>query len=113
MATIEEYTGKQKSPKKEILQKLRKLIHKTLPKAGEEMKWGVPVFAKGKVYIVGLKDHVNMSFAVKGLSKEETKGLEGSGKTMRHVKIHSMKDIDEKKLARLLKLVDKKAECEC
>ena len=31
-----------------------------------------------------------------GLSKKEVDFFEGSGKTMRHIKIHSLKDIDEK-----------------
>lgn len=109
---VEKYIGKQKSPKKEILKKVRKLILKTLPKASEEMKWGAPVFAGGKFYIAALKDHVNIGFAVKGLSKKEQEFFEGKGKLMRHIKVATLKDIDEKKLARLVKIVDKKAICE-
>jgi len=108
---VEKYIEKQKSPQKEILQRLRKLILKTLPKAEEEMKWGVPTFAEGKFYIVGLKDHVNIGFAVTGLCKKDKDLFEGKGKLMRHVKIHSMEDIDEEKVAKLIKLVDKKAVC--
>jgi len=37
--------------------------------------------------------------------------FEGSGKTMRHIKIHSIDDIDEKKLVELIKMVDKKTTC--
>ncbi len=36
---------------------------------------------------------------------------QGSGKTMRHIKINSLKEIDEKKLIELIKLVHKKVSC--
>lgn len=108
---VKQYIDKQKSPQKEICQKLRQLIFKTFPKIKEEMKWGVPAFGSGKYYVVALKDHVNIGFSVVGLSKEEAGLFEGSGKLMRHIKIARLKDIDSQKLARLLKMVDKKASC--
>lgn len=58
-----------------------------------------------------MKNRVNIGFAINGLSKEEIGLFEGSGKTMRHIKIHSLEDIDEKKPVKLIKLVDKKAIC--
>jgi len=54
---------------------------------------------------------VHVGFAINGLSKEEIRLFEGSGKTMRHIKIHSLDDIDEKKLVELIQLVDKKTTC--
>jgi hypothetical protein len=108
---VEAYIKKQKSPQKEICKKLRKIIKKTFPKIGEEMKLGVPWY-EGYFYIVGLKDHVNLGFSVKGLNKEEMDNFEGKGKLMRHLKFHSLEDIDEKKIVKLLKLVRKKAKCE-
>ena len=69
------------------------------------MKWGVPTFGEGKFYFVALKEHVNLGFSLKGLSKEEQDMFEGSGKTMKHLKIGSLADIDEKKIVDLLKLV--------
>ena len=108
--TVAAYIKKQKSPQKEICAKLRKLILKTFPKITEEMKMGVPWY--GKFYIVGLKDHVNLGFSVKGLSKKELEFFEGKGKLMRHLKFFTPKDIDEKKIVKHLKLVMKKAKCE-
>lgn len=109
---VDAYINKQKSPQKEICQHLRELIHKTLPSIKEEMKWGVPVFAGGKFYIGAMKERVHLGFAIGGLSAEEFSQFEGSGKTMRHLKIESLKDIDEVKITKLLKLVDQKATCE-
>ena len=108
---VDKYIEKQKSTQKEILKKIRKIFLKTIPGIKEEMKWGVVAFAGGKFYIVALKERVHVGFAIKGLSKKEVSLLEGSGKTMRHIKIASLKDINEKKLTKLIKLVYKKAEC--
>lgn len=114
VGNVDEYIKKQKSPQKEICQKLRKIILKTFPGINEEMKVGVPCYGTtnedpcGKYYIAALKDHVNLGFSLKGLSKEEQKFFEGSGKTMKHIKVYSLKDIDEQKIIKLLKMVNEK-----
>ncbi len=111
---VKEYIKKQKSPQKEILEKVRKIFLKTLKNYKEESKWGVIAFAGGKFYIVALKNNVNVGFAINGLTKEEIGLFEGGGKTMRHIKIPSLESIDEKKIVKLIRLVDKKAVCtEC
>jgi hypothetical protein len=107
---INDYIYKQESPQKEICQKLRSLILKTFPNTKEEMKWGVPAFADGKFYIVALKDHVNLGFSIKGLAKEDMALFDGGGKTMKHIKVYKMENIDEKRIIELLKLVDERAE---
>ena len=111
MSKVDDYISKQPSPQKEICQSLRELILRTLPGVKEEMRWGVPVFADGKFYIGALKDKVNLGFAIKGLTKEEIALFEGGGKTMRHIKVYAVEDIDEERIIGLLKLVDKKARC--
>ena len=109
---VSEYIVKQKSPQKEILQEVRKIFHKTLPSCEEKMRWGVPTFAAGKFYIAAMKNRVHVGFAITGLNKDEISLFEGSGKTMRHIKIPTLEDIDEKKLANLIEMVDKKAICQ-
>lgn len=109
---IEDYIKKQRSPQREICQKIRKIIFKAFPGIEEEMKWGVPVFAGGKFYIGALEGHVNLGFSVKGLTKKESALFSGKGKTMRHIKIEKFEDIDEKRLMKLLRMVHKKARCE-
>jgi len=106
---VTEYIKKQKSPQKEICNKLRKLIFKTFPKINEKMKLGVPWYSK--YYIVSLKDSVNLGFSVKSLPKKDMDDFTGAGKFMRHLKFKDIKEIDDKKIVRLLKLVDKKADC--
>ncbi|KYK21984.1 hypothetical protein AYK24_02985 [Thermoplasmatales archaeon SG8-52-4] len=108
---VEEYIKKQKSPQKEIIQKVRNIFIKSLPNCEEEKRWGVIVFSDGKFYIAAMKNRVHIGFAINGLSKDEINLFEGTGKTMRHIKIHSLDDIDAEKLVKLIKLVDKKTIC--
>ena len=106
---VDKYINNFSGEKKKILKKLRAIILKTRPDLKEGFKMGVPWY-DGLFYLVGLKDHVNMGFAFGGLKKHE-KELEGKGKYMRHIKFFSSKDIDERKLTRLIKLTKKPHGC--
>ena len=108
---VDDYIEKQKSPQKEIIKKVRKIFLKALKKSEEKKTWGVIAYAGGKFYIAAMKNRVHVGFAINGLNKDEIDLFEGSGKTMRHIKIQTLDDINEKKLIKLIKLVDKKAEC--
>ena len=108
---VEKYIKKQKLPQRKICLKLREIIVKTFPKIEEKMWAGVPFYEK-RFYIVALKDHVNMGFAINDLSQKEIALFEGNGKTMRHIKIFSRDDIDEKHIVKLLR-ISKKAKCTC
>src|SRR4030067_1160626 len=105
------YIEKQKSPQKEILQKVRKIFQKTLPNCEEKMAWGVVTFASGKFYIAAMKNCVHVGFAVTGLSQDEISMFEGNGKTMRHIKIPALESIDEIELVKMIEMVNKKAIC--
>jgi uncharacterized protein YdhG (YjbR/CyaY superfamily) len=105
------YIEKQKSPQKEILQKVREIFLITLPNPEEKMAWGVVTFGGGKFYISAMKNRVHVGFAITGLSEDEKGLFEGSGKTMRHVKIPTLEGIDENRLVKLIEMVDKKAVC--
>lgn len=100
---VDDYIEKQKSPQKEICQRLRNIILETFPDIKEEMELGVPWY-EGKYYIVALKNYVNLGFSLKGLSNKEARLFEG-GKTMKHVKIRALEEIDAKKIVELLKVV--------
>jgi hypothetical protein len=89
---VTDYFDKQKSPQKEICLLLRNIILKTISVADEKIQWGVPVYAKGKLYIVALKDHVNFGYN------------DGSEK-MKHVEIKSLDEVDIKKISEIIKLV--------
>ena len=105
------YIEKQKSPQKEILQKVREIFLETLPNPEEKMAWGVVTFGGGKFYIAAMKNRVHVGFAITGLSENEISMFEGSGKTMRHIKIPTLESIDKITLVKMIELVDKKAIC--
>jgi len=108
---VDAYIEKQKSPQKEILQKVRQIFKKTLQNCKEEMRWGVVTFAAGKFYIAAMRNCVHVGFAINGLSEDEIALFEGNGKTMRHIKIPTLASIDEKRLLKLIEMVDRKAIC--
>ena len=108
---VKEYIEKQDSPKKEMILKIRDIFVNTLQDCKEDFAWGVIVYGKGKFYIAAMKNRVHIGFATTGLTKEEIDNFEGTGKTMRHIKIHSMEDINEEKLVKLITMVNKKASC--
>lgn len=101
------YLEKQKSPQKEICKKLRNIILKTFPEISEEMKWGALVYGGGKFYIGAVKLGVNLGFSVEGLTEKEIDQFSGKGRYMRHIKIIEEKDVNEKKIVKLLRLVKK------
>ena len=77
----------------------------------EKMGWGVITFSAGKFYIAAMKSRVHVGFSITGLNNDEVSLFKGSGKTMRHIKIPALEDIDEKILVKLIEMVDKKAIC--
>lgn len=105
---VNEYIEKQKSPQKEIIQKVRKIFQKKLSNSEEKMRWGVITYPPDKFYIASMKNRVHVGFAITGLNKDEIKLFEGSGKTMRHIKISTVEDVNEKKLIELIEMVNQK-----
>lgn len=100
-SAIDEYIDDQKTPQREICRELRKVILEAIPGVKEEMKMGVPWY-EDKVYLVALRDHVNIGFSLKGLSQEMQLQLNGNGKTMKHLAIRSMHDINKEQIVKIL-----------
>ena len=105
---VKTYIDKQSEFKQTILINIRQLILDTIPNCKEEFAWGVPVYDGGKFYLGAMKQRVHLGFAITGLSPDEIKAFEGTGKTMRHLKIHSLAEYDPVKLKQLIKLVHSK-----
>ncbi len=108
---VNDYIQIQPSPQKEILLKVRKIFEETLPNFEEKKAWGAVTFAEGKFYMAAMKNRVHVGFAITGLTKDEIGLFEGNGRTMRHLKIASLEGIDEKRLVKLIEMVEKKATC--
>lgn len=77
------------------LEALRELILTVAPEVTEEIKWGRPCYsnARGLVcYLHHTKSYATLGF-YKGAELDDPEGLlEGTGKTMRHVKVRSLGD---------------------
>ncbi|MDV3278363.1 MAG: DUF1801 domain-containing protein [Nitrososphaerales archaeon] len=87
-----------------LTQALRGTIKRALPSAVEQVKWGNPVYTvngKNVACIMHYSDHVNLGFFMG--AKLKSKKLEGTGKGLRHLKVRSKADMDEKEFGRLLK----------
>lgn len=108
---IAAYIKKQKPQQREMLQKVRKIFLESLLESEEKIRWGVITYKGGKFYLAALKNKIHVGFSINGLNEKEIGLFEGTGKTMRHLKINSLKDINEEKLVKLIKMVDKKAVC--
>ena len=101
---VKDYLDKLPSPQREICQRLRAIILQTFPDIDESFNNGVPWY-EDRFYLVGLKNHVNIGFAIQGLTAEELSLFEGKGKLMRHLKVFTVDDIDEAEIAERLRLV--------
>jgi hypothetical protein len=90
--------------KKELAEKLRSLIKSTLPDAAATVKWGNITYTlngKNLVWLLFYKDHLDFGFFTG--AKLHSKLLEGTGKSLRHIKIRTSQDINEPEFTRLLK----------
>jgi hypothetical protein len=90
----------------EIVEAVRVLVQKTFKASSEEVKYGGILFTSGVQFcgVFAYKEHVSVEFG-SGASITDAFGhLEGSGKGRRHLKLKSVADIKNKKLAQYLPL---------
>jgi len=102
---VDAYIANAAAEHKEILTTLRALIEKSVPNATEHFKWSQPVYEtkKGFCYLKSTKKHVNLGFMNFGKIDDPENLLEGTGKSMRHIKIRSMEDIREEVFGEMLR----------
>lgn len=90
----------------EIVEAVRALVKKTFETTSEEVKYGGILFTSGVQFggVFSYKAHVTVEFG-SGSKITDTFGfLEGAGKGRRHVKLMSVAQIKDKKLAQYLSL---------
>ncbi len=104
-SSVNDYLAKQKPELRKIAEQLRWIVKKTVPKLVEEMKWGFPCYSgtENVCNIMVTRAWVDLGF-FRGVDLDDPKGLlEGSGKGMRHIKIHKLEDIDANSIAGLVR----------
>ena len=101
-STVEELVAGLDSRRRELVEEVRAIVRKSLPEAVESLKWGQPVYAfKGTnvICIMIYDDHINYGLFMG--ARLRSKRLEGTGKGLRHIKIRTKDDVDEREFARL------------
>lgn len=99
--TVGEYVAGLEGWKAEVVSRVRQIVLEAAPEATESIKWAQPVYeTNGPIcYVKAFKNAVNFGFW-RGVDLKDPKVLlGGSGTKMRHVKLTSLEDIDEKELA--------------
>ena len=94
---VREYINSLPDDKKEIVKSLRNIILSVNLSLKESLKWKQPVYSKeGDIcYLFPAGNHVNLGFYKGAELNDPKKILEGTGKTMRHIKIRDLEDIDK------------------
>ena len=86
---------------RQIAQAVRGLIEDTSPGLKESVKWSQPVYSgRSNVLYIGATDsYVKLGFFRGGYLSGAEHGMEGEGKSMRHIKIRALEDLDITQLA--------------
>lgn len=84
----------------ETLEYLRQIIHNSVDGVTEEIKWGFPVFCKNKdfAYLRFSKKHITLGFYNPDRIIDPDGLLEGTGNTLKHIKVKGMDDVNEELL---------------
>jgi hypothetical protein len=105
-APADGYFARQAPDKRALLEALRALVKQAAPDARESIKWGMPFYEKNGSLcaLASFKSYVSLNvFAPPDVLEDPEGKLEGSGKSMRHLKVRSESDIDEAGILRWLK----------
>ena len=104
--SAEQWFAALEEPLASLAAELRTLIQKAAPTASECIKWGVPVYEQsGPVCSLRTtKNYIALQFHLSGTQLDDPDGLlEGSGKNMRHVKIHVSKEVKKRQFTGWIK----------
>ena len=102
---IDTYVQRKNAALKQLATELRRLVKKTLPASRETINpWGIPTFDQDGplAFLMIGKNHVTFGFT-RGTSLTDSTGLlEGTGKNLRHVKLHDTQQLRDPNLRHLI-----------
>ena len=104
-AAIDLYVARENPELVHVVDALRTLVKKTIPRATEAMNpWGVPVFEwNGPLFYIRVgKKHVTFGFSRGSAIKDPAGLLEGEGRNLRHMKIADVAQTRDPNLKKLL-----------
>ena len=85
---------------------IRALVKKTVPSMRESINpWGIPTFESNgpMAYFIVHAKHITFGFHRGAALKDSQDLLEGTGKSMRHVKMRSLEDLRRPGLSQLIR----------
>ncbi len=106
-APVEVFFARQTPEQRALLEALHALVKRAAPDARESIKWGMPYFELkgGFCAFYTAPSYVGLNLMAPPEKFEDPEGrLEGSGKTMRHLKVRSPADLDEASILGWLKV---------
>jgi hypothetical protein len=108
--TVEQFLSTYPADVQELALKARELVQEIVPDVREQVYEAYKTIGYGSVtkkdamfcYIAPLKDRINLGF-YRGVVLPDANGLlEGTGKLLRHVKVHSMAELEQPALRQLI-----------
>lgn len=106
-ASFDLYLNDQRPKNQAVIRALRKFVKKLEPGLEEAVKWGNGCWIKDKQPIAyvyaGEPEYTQFGFIHGSSLRDPKKLLEGNGAYVRHVKVRTLKDIDEAAFAALLR----------
>lgn len=103
---VDEFVSNVPAHLRPVVDNTRHLIFEVYPEIDESIKWNQLVYeldGTNRFYLNYFSDHINLGF-MKGSDVDDPHNLlEGSGKAMRHVKLHDPREVDRSALRALLK----------
>ncbi|RYY99553.1 MAG: DUF1801 domain-containing protein [Chitinophagaceae bacterium] len=95
-AEVSRYIQDAPDNQRSILETVRRLVHECVPAVQEDFKWSRPVFraARDFAYLKTAKGYVTLGFYDAGRLHDPEGRLEGTGSSMRHIKLRTLADVD-------------------
>lgn len=93
--TVAEYASRFSPEIKRLIQEVRKVAKAVAPQSVERAYRGWPMRVTtdhGVIAIAGFREHVNVNLGKGATLKDPHRLLEGTGKSIRHVKVRSVAD---------------------
>jgi hypothetical protein len=105
-ASFDQYLADQAPRNQSVIRSLRKFVKRIAPELQESVKWGNGCWVKGKVpvaYVYSGPDHVQFGFFAGSALRDPEGLLTGEGKFVRHIKVFTRADIDERSFEPLVR----------
>jgi len=105
-ASFDQYLAGQAPRNQDVIRALRKFVKHVAPQLQEAVKWGNGCWVQGKLpvaYVYSAPDHVQFGFFGGSALNDPSGLLKGEGKFVRHIKVRTRSDIDEKAFGTLLR----------